>query len=82
MAYIAMFAIDGSKYISKIHNVVPETGVPASPPVGRERAGNQHILLIEVPETGVEPARLLGHTDLNRARLPIPPPGHKKSVEN
>ena len=29
-----------------------------------------------VPETGVEPARLLGHTDLNRARLPIPPPGH------
>ena len=31
---------------------------------------------IKVPETGVEPARLLGHTDLNRARLPIPPPGH------
>ena len=30
-----------------------------------------------VPETGVEPARLLGHTDLNRARLPIPPPGQK-----
>ncbi len=30
-----------------------------------------------MPETGVEPARLLGHTDLNRARLPIPPPGHK-----
>ncbi|SVA86388.1 uncharacterized protein METZ01_LOCUS139242, partial [marine metagenome] len=28
-----------------------------------------------VPETGVEPARLLRHTDLNRARLPIPPPG-------
>ena len=30
-----------------------------------------------MPETGVEPARLLGHTDLNRARLPIPPPGRK-----
>ena len=33
------------------------------------------IVGFPVPETGVEPARLLGHTDLNRARLPIPPPG-------
>ena len=31
---------------------------------------------LNVPETGFEPARLLRHTDLNRARLPIPPPGH------
>ncbi|SVE34273.1 uncharacterized protein METZ01_LOCUS487127 [marine metagenome] len=31
---------------------------------------------LRVPETGVEPARLFRHTDLNRARLPIPPPGH------
>ena len=28
-----------------------------------------------MPETGIEPAHPLGHTDLNRARLPIPPPG-------
>ena len=42
------------------------------------------IVGFPVPETGVEPARLLGHTDLNRARLPIPPPGQyhiiKKSL--
>ena len=25
---------------------------------------------------GVEPSRILLHTNLNRARLPIPPPGH------
>jgi hypothetical protein len=31
------------------------------------------ILLVLVREGGVEPPRPLGHTDLNRARLPIPP---------
>ncbi len=35
-----------------------------------------------MPETGVEPARLLGHTDLNRARLPIPPPGQIQYTKN
>ena len=38
---------------------------------------NHHI---KVPETGVEPVRLLGHTDLNRAHLPIPPPGRFKLI--
>ena len=33
-------------------------------------------LYIEVPLTGVEPARPLRHTPLKRARLPIPPQGH------
>src|SRR5699024_1451123 len=31
-----------------------------------------HLLVVR--EGGVEPPRPLGHTDLNRARLPIPPP--------
>ena len=35
-----------------------------------------------MPETGVEPARLLGHTDLNRARLPIPPPGQIQYIKS
>ena len=41
MADVVMIAVDRSKYIGKIHKCVPETGIPASPPVGRERAGNQ-----------------------------------------
>jgi hypothetical protein len=32
--------------------------------------------LINVPGTGLEPARALAHTPLKRARLPISPPGH------
>jgi hypothetical protein len=31
--------------------------------------------LINVPGTGLEPARALAHTPLKRARLPISPPG-------
>ena len=30
---------------------------------------------VELPETGVEPARPYGHKHLKLARLPIPPPG-------
>ena len=33
-------------------------------------------LLYLVGETGLEPARVLPHNDLNVARIPIPPPAH------
>src|ERR1700712_1851379 len=33
--------------------------------------------LLPVREGGVEPPRPFGHTDLNRARLPIPPLAHE-----
>lgn len=32
---------------------------------------------LQLPGTGVEPARPHGHMALNHARLPIPPPGHQ-----
>lgn len=35
-------------------------------------------LLITVPRTGLEPAPANADMALNHARLPIPPPGHKK----
>ena len=31
-----------------------------------------------VGETGLEPARVLPHNDLNVARIPIPPPAHER----
>ncbi len=33
----------------------------------------EHLFFTNVREGGVEPPRPFGHTDLNRARLPIPP---------
>src|SRR3954454_20540357 len=43
-------------------------------PPGRSPRG---ISLVCVREGGVEPPRPFGHTDLNRARLPIPPLAHE-----
>lgn len=34
------------------------------------------IILFYMPPTGIEPARDCSHTDLNGARLPVPPRRH------
>ena len=36
----------------------------------------RNIVVLKVPEAGVEPAPPCGDMTLNHARLPIPPPGH------
>ena len=45
-------------------------GFPASK---TEKAKNQCSPLLLMQKMGVEPTRYCYHTDLNRARLPIPP---------
>ena len=40
--------------------------------------GSFYLKPASVPQTGLEPVRLLGHRILSPACLPIPPPGHKK----
>src|SRR5690606_18933414 len=72
---------------STVSTTVPRVSGPASGrsrklrPPGRcrqTRAAPDQIIrpgaaVVLVREGGVEPPRPLGHTDLNRARLPIPP---------
>jgi hypothetical protein len=47
------------------------------PDGGREAARALGVPGCGVREGGVEPPRPFGHTDLNRARLPIPPPARR-----
>ncbi len=47
---------------------------------GTTHVGAAGLSCAVVPERGVEPPRLLGHTDLNRACLPIPPLGHERCI--
>src|SRR5690349_3465903 len=46
---------------------------PGHPLSGRPGLSSRELSRVAVREGGVEPPRPFGHTDLNRARLPIPP---------
>ena len=40
-----------------------------------------HLKLSLVPRAGLEPARAIAHQILSLARLPIPPPRHKRTLQ-
>ena len=40
-----------------------------------------HLKLPLVPRAGLEPARAIAHQILSLARLPIPPPRHKRTLQ-
>ena len=48
---------------------------------GKRKTGSRFRDPVAVPEGGVEPPPTKVDTDLNRARLPIPPPGLGGAVE-
>ena len=57
--------------------IVPQSSSTAPLAIPIEKSTDDHAPTrrVELPETGVEPARPYGHKHLKLARLPIPPPG-------